>query len=182
MPFQVPCQICGTTLTRAWSPASGKRATCPGDCLRELRRRTGLRLAAEGKLPEVTPDIQAKAALGRTGKGKGWIENGYRMLMSDGRRISEHRLVMERHIGRKLTPNEVVHHINHDPLDNRIENLRLYASRAEHFKDGHPEMGDRLPKVIEAACAECGISFLTPAGAKRQELCRRHRRYHRRNV
>lgn len=182
MPFQVPCQICGTTLSRPWNPTCGKRATCPGVCLSELRRRTGLRLAAEGKLPEITAEIQAKAAIGRTGKGKGWLQNGYRQVMHNGRRIMEHRLVMELHLGRELTPDEVVHHINHDPLDNRIENLHLYPSRAEHFKDGHPEMTDRLPKVIEANCAECGVTFLTPASVKRQPLCRTHRRYHRRYV
>jgi DNA-directed RNA polymerase specialized sigma24 family protein len=32
---------------------------------------------------------------------------------------------MEQHIGRKLNRNEVVHHINMDRRDNRIENLKL---------------------------------------------------------
>ena len=41
------------------------------------------------------------------------------------------RYMMECKIGRKLRPDEIVHHINRDPLDDRIENLQL-VSRGEH--------------------------------------------------
>ena len=45
--------------------------------------------------------------------------------------IYEHTLVMEEALGRPLAKDEVVHHINRDRTDNRIENLRL-MSRSEH--------------------------------------------------
>jgi hypothetical protein len=49
--------------------------------------------------------------------------------------ILEHRYVMEQAIGRRLTEIEVVHHINGDTQDNRIENLELFQSNAEHLAE-----------------------------------------------
>lgn len=61
-----------------------------------------------------------------------WYENGYRVLyVGSGKGIKEHIKVMEDHIGRKLKPNETIHHRNRDRTDNRIENLVL-ATRSEH--------------------------------------------------
>ena len=61
-----------------------------------------------------------------------WYENGYKVLY-DGTKhgIKEHRYVMENEIGRKLEPGEIVHHINENVADNRIENLIL-MTKGEH--------------------------------------------------
>jgi hypothetical protein len=53
------------------------------------------------------------------------------MARKDGY-IMEHRLIMAQSIGRLLTKTEVVHHIDHNPSNNCINNLMLFASNAEH--------------------------------------------------
>ena len=63
--------------------------------------------------------------------GKTRSRKGYVVLRNDGDVIFEHRAVMEEHIGRKLTEDEVVHHINGDKTDNRLENLQM-MTRGEH--------------------------------------------------
>jgi hypothetical protein len=76
--------------------------------------------------------------------------------------VSEHRLAMSRKIGRYLSPEEVVHHIDGNPLNNAIENLELFASNAEHLRH---ELTGRTPNH-------------SPEGVERMRENGRRRRKH----
>lgn len=72
--------------------------------------------------------------------GKYRLKTGYIVINKrKNNRIFEHRLVMEKHLGRKLTTSECIHHINGDTTDNRIENLVLCKSHGKHTEKYHSQ-------------------------------------------
>ena len=84
---------------------------------------------------------------GRNKNSKGYIE----IYMPDhpfcrgGKYVAEHRLVMEKHLGRYLKPYEKVHHRNCIKDDNRLENLQLVTNETH---------------LGEVECPHCNKTFL----------------------
>ena len=52
---------------------------------------------------------------------------GYRVLMIGGRSVLEHRHVMECALGRRLYPDESVHHRDGECAKNELSNLELWS-------------------------------------------------------
>jgi ribosomal protein L37E len=137
------CQRCGKPIYRRPSLLA-KLATvaCSHSCSNKLREHPHL----------YTPEAIAKRSAKMMGennpswRGGRYVEpnKGYVMVrMPNHPRarhngyVLEHILVAEQMLGRSLTSEEEVHHINHDRSDNRQENLKIYASHLEHWMEEH---------------------------------------------
>mgnify|MGYP002347073156 FL=1 len=77
--------------------------------------------------------------------------SGYLMVRMNGKKVMQHRLVMEQVIGRPLTPDERVHHRNGKRDDNRPENLELWTGVGSSKKDPHGvRLLDKVLDMIES--------------------------------
>lgn len=79
-------------------------------------------------------------------KGGRYSSRGYIMVKhpDTGKYVREHRLIVEQNIGRVLTEDEHVHHINGKRDDNRIDNLEI-MTREEHGRL-HGKVGGKWSK------------------------------------
>lgn len=62
--------------------------------------------------------------------------------------IAEHRLIAEKIVGRYLNKNEIVHHINDDKTDNRIENLEIMSASEHNKTHSNKRSRDQYGKYI----------------------------------
>lgn len=128
------CAVCGKNFER---PHGKTRAYCSRSCANKAR--------ADGmKMPTITLDARV---VGDTVKST----SGYLMVRMNGKKVMQHRLVMEQVIGRPLTPGERVHHRNGKRDDNRPENLELWTGVGSSKKDPHGvRLLDKVLDMIES--------------------------------
>jgi len=124
------CEVCGKPVARYISPfrqTAGTMRFCGRTCAGKWR--------SGGNHPMWTG-------------GRVFDKDGYILIASPGHKranargyVLEHRIKMEKKLGRILTEQEVVHHKNGNIQDNRISNLMLFASNGEHKQHENQQSG-----------------------------------------
>ena len=105
-----------------------------------LEHKKKLSLSHLGQSHKLTEEHKRKIGLSNLKSEKKIDSNGYVHIYNPQhpfcnakKYVREHRLIIEKQIGRYLHKWELVHHINEIRNDNRVENLRI-VSKSEHEK------------------------------------------------
>ena len=89
---------------------------------------------------------------------------GYKGKKYREKYVYEHRLVLERKLGRLLRRGEIAHHKNENKRDNRSRNIEL-KTKGEHASHHHKKMA--LTRMI---CTKCGKSVNKPTSNVKYKL------------
>ena len=114
------CAWCGTLFYPISAAKDSTQMTCSPKCKGEFFCGTNSLNFKGGSHIHV----QTNHKMVLIGKRKGFV----------GKYLSEHRLLIAKHIGRMLTRDEMVLHINNQGLDNRLSNLYVCESNSECAK------------------------------------------------
>lgn len=124
-----PCHVCGAlTLVHASNARRSKVSVCSRACKNSYMSKP------DGVTKRKTSGHVLEKLAQHPSARKGFVP--------------QHRLVVERHMGRLLTAEERVHHINCIPNDNRIENLFVCENPAAHTR-AHNSLNECVAELLE---------------------------------
>lgn len=128
------CLVCGKSFVTYLSKiALGKGKYCSKKCshsvtdkvLEENGRATRIQ---EGQLPHNFKGYRMTLSR-KSSKPYKLIYNPTHPNATASGHVREHRLVMEKHLGRYLLKDEIVHHKDENTLNNTIENLEIMSKK-----------------------------------------------------
>lgn len=185
------CQQCGRAFLRqSWDVKRREAKYCSFGCFNEARKgkprlemrrritkvclRCGNEFETGGRAGKVTKIYCSNRCSKMTRNGS-TMANGYRCIRLNGKRIYEHRLIVEQTLGRLLRKDEVVHHNNFNKIDNRPENLTVMSQKTHRslidylaglWVKEHPGMVDKITREYASGgynklgkAAQSGISL-----------------------
>ena len=138
--YNRPRYFCSSQCSALYNVKIGKKNHFFGKT-HSLKTRIKISKAGLGRKPNKETLLKLSIATTKE-KNPNWNGGTY---ISDGRSYTRidnvkdkkpyvftHRLIVEKHIGRKLGRKEVVHHIDGNSLNNNINNLMVFVSNASH--------------------------------------------------
>lgn len=154
----IACAVCGKKVQkpRAWLKKVA-HPTCSRQCNGVLRGQEWAKYGSKGR-SGWTEESRASYQSKMTGENNPAWKGGVTIFKTHGNYVGvryvrcppeflamarkdgyvmEHRLIVAKAMGRLLLRTEVVHHVDHDPTNNRPENLQLFASNSDHKRYEH---------------------------------------------
>ena len=157
---------------------AAKRLGVSQSCVGETCRRNGLQTQRTGpRNGPLHPEWKGGRVL-VSGYWYIWTGREHPMATKQGY-VAEHRLAMAEKIGRPLKRQEVVHHIDGDPNNNRIDNLMLFRTNAEHLRH---ELTGKTPNHTPEGKARMLAAHLgkrRPRKKAEPDALARHQAHHR---
>jgi hypothetical protein len=117
-----------------------KKFNCYSGTIRELLKRNNIKLSTGHKLNK-HPNWKNGRLISR---GYVYLRKPNHPNANKAGYVAEHRLAMEKFLGRYLNKNEVVHHKDGNRGNNIIDNLEVLDTNREHFKNFHQLERDKL--------------------------------------
>lgn len=162
------CYVCGKKFRNRVAPSEikKKRMVCSKECKAKLismdkRRGKYLKCKRCGKKFFASPSVIKRGrkycsnyCYHPVKTGESIASDGYYVYSSQ----KVHRQIMEKHLGRKLLPEEIVHHKDEDKLNNDIENLEV-MTRAEHNKL-HQSFGGKGESHINSKLTKTDVKII----------------------